>query len=147
MDDRSAALSAAVRASIGGWVERCVVEVAAAQGLEADDALRADARAAGRRAEAEVGDEMDALVDTDIDEQATTPLSLLRAAVRYPTEVLERRGVPPVSRDDFSLTRFPDDPYGLTPANFADVDPALAEAGLAWGAAKAWAHRRRHGGG
>jgi hypothetical protein len=39
---------------------------------------------------------------------------------------------------------FPDDDYGLTPASFADIDPALAEPGLAWGAAKAWVHRRRH---
>jgi hypothetical protein len=38
--------------------------------------------------------------------------------------------------------------YDLTPASFADVDPALHEPGLVWGAAKAHVHlarRRREG--
>ena len=34
--------------------------------------------------------------------------------------------------------------YDLAPANFADVDPALAEPGLLWGAAKAHVHLARH---
>ena len=42
---------------------------------------------------------------------------------------------------------FPDDDYDLAPASLADVDPDLVELGVAWGAAKAMAHRRRHGGG
>ena len=43
---------------------------------------------------------------------------------------------------------FPDDVYDLAPASFADVDPALHEPGLVWGAAKAHVHlarRRRDG--
>ncbi len=32
---------------------------------------------------------------------------------------------------------FPDDDYDLTPASFGDLDPALHEPGLVWGAAKA----------
>ena len=58
--------------------------------------------------------------------------------------MLEAAGVPPVVRDPFAEERFPDDPYGLTPASLAAVDPALAEPALTWGAAKALAHRRRH---
>jgi hypothetical protein len=87
------------------------------------------------------------LLETDIDAQATTPLSVLRHAVRYPTEVLRAAGVPPVRRDAFAESSFPDDDYDLAPASLADVDPDLVELGLAWGAAKAMAHRRRHAGG
>ncbi|MEO7555966.1 MAG: hypothetical protein ABIV94_05100, partial [Acidimicrobiales bacterium] len=68
---------------------------------------------------------------------------LLRRAVRYPTAVLAAAGVPPVVRDAFAERAFPDDDYGLTPATFADVDPALHEPGLAWGAAKAHVHLSR----
>jgi hypothetical protein len=33
-----------------------------------------------------------------------------------------------------------------TSTTFADLDPDLAEPGLAWGAAKAFVHKRRHAG-
>ena len=41
---------------------------------------------------------------------------------------------------------FPHDVYHLGPAAFAEVDPQLNDLAIAWGAAKAWAHKRRHGG-
>ena len=111
---------------------------------EPDRAIAEAAREAGRRAAVEVGAEVRALLAADIDEQRTTPLALLRSAVRYPTEVLRAAGVPPMDRDPIQVRLLPDDLYDLSPANFADVDPALAEPGLMWGAAKALAHRRRH---
>jgi hypothetical protein len=53
-----------------------------------------------------------------------------------------------VRRDAEAVRQFPADPYDLTPMTFADLDPELAEAGIAWGAAKAHVHlaRRRTGG-
>ena len=45
--------------------------------------------------------------------------------------------MPPVVRPAFEEEAFPDDDYGLTPATWADIDPALHERGLVWGAAKA----------
>ena len=136
----SRALAAAVEVALPAWVERSV----ARRLPGADDAVRSAAAAAGERARAEVGAEMRALLEQDIDEQRTTPLTLLRAAVRYPTEVLRAASVPPVERDRAQERLFPDDVYDLTPATFADVDPALADPGLAWGAAKAFTHLRRH---
>jgi hypothetical protein len=103
------------------------------------------AAGAGRRAQTEVAAGLKALLQTDIDAQTTTPLSLLRQAVRYPTEVLRAAGVPPVRRDAFAEARFPEDDYDLAPATLADVAPGLVELGLAWGAAKAMAHQRRRG--
>ena len=62
----------------------------------------------------------------------------------FPTEVLRQAGAEVVRRDLYAVEAFPDDAYGLTPASLADVDPALAELGVVWGAAKAWAHKERH---
>lgn len=106
--------------------------------------VREAAVVAGEQAGAEVGAGVRALLETDVDEQRTTPLALIRRAVRYPTEVLLAAGVPPVPRDPFAERVFPDDIYDLSPASLADLDPDLAEPGLVWGAAKAFVHRRRH---
>lgn len=141
------ALARAVREVLPGWVQRCVAAGLDRAGRRADEDLEAAARAAGVRCAQEVGDSVAELLATDVDEQATTPLALLRSAVRYPTEVLAEAGVDPVPRDDFARRAFPDDPYGLTPASFGAVDPTLVEPGIAWGAAKAHVHRRRHRGG
>ena len=67
----------------------------------------------------------------------------------YPTEVLAEAGVPPVVRTGVGRAAVPDDVYGLAPATWADIDPALHEPGLVWSAAKAHvvlARRRAEGG-
>ncbi len=130
------------------WVVGCVERILVAYrgGVDPDERLAAES--AGAAAVAEVAPAVRALLSTDIDEQRTSPLALVRGAVRYPTEVLRLAGVPSVERDPFAVRQFPDDPYDLTPATFADLDPALHEPGLTWGAAKAHVHlarRRREG--
>lgn len=140
------ALAEAIREALPRWVDRCVADGLARAGRQQDEAVEAAAREAGERCALEVGAAVAVLLATDVDEQANTPLALLRSAVRYPTEVLAAAGVPPVDRDDFARSAFPDDPYDLTPASFGDVDPSLVELGIAWGAAKAHVHRRRHRG-
>jgi hypothetical protein len=144
VDKQAAALADAIEAAIPGWVERSVARVRTAWKGELDDEVRDAAADAGRQAVAEVGPQVRALLEADIDEQGTTPLSLLRGAVRFPTAVLRAAGVPPVRRDEQQERLFPDDVYDLAPATFADVDPSLAEVGLAWGAAKAYEHLQRH---
>ena len=145
MEPHATALADAVDVALPRWVERSVTRIMVAwTGGPPDAAVVDAARDAGRRAAEEVGAEVRALLAADIDEQWTTPLSLLRAAVRYPTRVLQDAGVPPVERDPIQERLLPGDIYDLSPASFADVDPALAEPGMVWGAAKALAHRRRH---
>lgn len=136
MEEQGRALADGIDAALPGWVVRCVARFLPDPGPAAEEA--------GRRAAAEVGGAVRALLAQDVDEQRATPLTLLRSAIVYPTAVLQAAGVPPVERDRFAVERFPDDPYDLTPATFADIDPALVEVGLAWGAAKAFEHRRRH---
>jgi hypothetical protein len=139
------ALADAVDQAIPGWVEWVARAVLAVQGVAVDAAVAARLEEAARAARDTGSPRVRALLETDIDLQRTTPLALLRDLVRFPTEVLRSAGARPVPRDDFRQRSFPDDVYDLAPASFADVDPALHEPGLAWGAAKAYVHIQRHG--
>lgn len=145
MDEHATALAEAIEAALPGWVERSVASTAEGYFGQVDPDVMAAAVEAGQRARQEVGPRVRALLEADVDEQRTTPLSVLRSAVRYPTGVLRDAGVPPVERDQAQARLFPDDVYDLTPATFADVHPSLAEVGMAWGAAKAFVHLQRHG--
>ncbi len=145
VEPHGTALADAVVAALPGWVERSVARILTAwHDGPPDPAVLAAAREAGQRAAVEVGGAVQRLLAADIDDQRSTPLALLRSAVRYPNEVLQAAGIPPVVRDPMQVRLLPDDLYDLSPASFADVDPTLAEPGLVWGAAKALAHRRRH---
>ena len=137
MDAYAQALHAAAVAALPGWVQRCVRS--RAPGLDEE------AAEAGRRAARDVGERLRVLLDTDIDEQRTNPLSVLRGAVVYPTEVLKAAGVAPVARDAFVARAFPDDIYNLAPASWREIDESLQEPGLVWGAwkAKQFLERRR----
>ncbi len=99
---------------------------------------------AGEAARLAVMGPLRALLALDIDDQRGTPLTILRNAVRFPTDVLRRAGVAPVVRDPYAVQAFPDDVYGLTPATWADIHEDLADPGLRWSVAKAFEHRRRH---
>ncbi len=137
-------LADAVEAALPGWVERSVRLRLTEWAGSADPEVLRRAGEAGARAASEVGGELRRLVGADVDQQWTNPLSILRRAVRYPTVVLHDAGVPPIVREAFDEHHFPDDDYGLVPLAFADIDPALHDLGLAWGAAKAMAHLHRH---
>jgi hypothetical protein len=136
MEEVAQALVAAVDEALPRWVGAAV-----ARYTTGEDAAAADA---GQRARVELVPRLRDLLARDIDEQTTNPLAILRDAVRYPTAVLQAAGRAPVERDDFQRERFPDDLYDLVPTSFADFGPEVAEAGIAWGAAKAWTHKQRH---
>jgi len=143
LDQYAGELADAIEAALPAWVERSVEQRLQAWSGRADPAFVDKARVAGARARAEIGPEIRRLLALDVDEQRTNPLSVMRRAVRYPTEVLRAAGVPPVRRDEFAEHTFPDDIYDLSPASFGDVDPSLHEPGLVWGAAKAHVHLSR----
>jgi hypothetical protein len=144
LDQFATALADAIEHALPSWVVRSVERRLRDWTGTADPVVVDRARAAGERARAEIGPEARHLLSLDVDAQRTNPLSVVRSAVRYPTEVLRSAGVPPVRRDEFAERAFPDDIYDLSPASFADVDPSLHEPGLVWGAAKAHIHLTRH---
>jgi hypothetical protein len=124
-------LAGRVVGALPHWVDRCVRRFLP----DIDPAVVAPH---ARAAVDDVGERVRALLAQDVEEQQTNPLALLRTAVRYPTAVLAAAGVAPLERSDFDRRAFPDDPYGLTPAAWADIDPSLHEPGIIWGAAKAF---------
>jgi hypothetical protein len=142
----SDALADDICAVLPTWVTTSVHRVISAWVGEVPTAVGEAAEGAAEEALADTGEQIRRLLGCDIDDQRTTPMALLRGAVRYPTTVLRAAGVPPVERDRFAESTFPDDDYDLTPSNWSDVDPSLAEPGIAWGAAKALEHKRRHRG-
>lgn len=131
-------LAAAIEDALPGWVERCV-----ARFVRIDGDLVERVEAAGTIVRIEVGTAVRDLLERDLDDQRTNPLAIIRAGVHTPTELLQSLGVPPVERDEFEVRVFPNDIYGLAPASFVDVDPALHEPGLRWGAAKAFVFQQR----
>lgn len=140
--DQSAALLDTTRAVAPRWLERATLAAAARSGVE----IGSDDPEVVRTIEAAVARLVDDLADllaVDVDEQRSNPLSLFRQAVAGPTALLLRRGAQPPPVDRFSAERFPDDVFGIGPATWADVDPALHEPGIAWGAWKAITVLRR----
>lgn len=143
--DHAAALITALDATVAGWVQRVVAERWRSwRGEDLPAELLVAARQAGEDARAEVVPALRVLLATDVEQQRTNPLSVLRAAVRHPTAVLAAAGMPEVQRDAQAERFFPDDVYDLSPAAFADIDPSVHEPGLRWGAAKAHVVLRRH---
>jgi hypothetical protein len=147
-DDRALArygdeLVRAVESSLGDWIESCVDSILREQGRTIDERTATLIDAARLEATREVVVELRAVLALDVDQQRKNPLSILRAAVRYPTQVLRAVGAQPIERDEFDEQSFPDDEFALTPAAFADFGPAVHDAGIVWGAAKAHVHLQR----
>lgn len=138
----STLLQAVVEAT-PSWVARSVAEVVAAQGLAVDDAHTDRLADAAARAQRYVEANLGALLRADIDQQRSTPLTIVRDAARFPVEVLHAAGAREMHRLDVDRWAFPNDPFGVTPASLAEMGPAVHEAGIAWGAAKAHVHLRR----
>jgi hypothetical protein len=140
-------LADAVAVAVPTWVQRMVAtRWEQWQGGPPPAAVDDATRDAAAEAAITVVVAVRALLETDVAEQRTNPLALLRDAVVYPTRVLAAAGMPEVARDREAERLFPHDVYDLTPGSFADVDPTLHEPGLRWGAAKAHVLKRRRAG-
>jgi hypothetical protein len=144
-------LADAVIEAVPGWIEGCVrrrsdewTKQSGNVDSSKGEALDSAAHQAGQRAADAVAEPLTVLLSADVDAQSTTPLSLVRPLVSFAAEVLRELDVPPIERDEFEVTRFPDDVYGLTPVTLGALGEDVGNLALAWGAAKAMAHRRRH---
>ena len=138
LDDPGAALASAATDAVPLWL-RLRAEVAwAADGRAAP--LDPDVVDAVTRSSDWLAGELTELLSSDVDEQRTTPLSIVRRAGAMVAAELERHGVPatePPPHADVATG------YGLAPASWSDVDQSLHEPGLVWGAWKAMTILRR----
>lgn len=139
----SEALADAVEAVVPGWIELLVVERMRQWSGHVGPETVAAAMTAGEAARTELVPRLHTLLSTDLDEQRSNPLALLRDSTRHAHAVLAELGMPSMPRDQFSQRSFPEDAYDLVPATWADIDPSLHELGITWGAAKAYVHKAR----
>ena len=137
MDQYSAALLAAVDSSFVAWLQNCAIDACVRSLGACSDDLATSARQMAEKARPIVVGELEQLLGLDPEQQRTNPLSVLRNAVNYPTDLLLANNVPPPVRSSFDTRVHPRDVYGLSPATWADVDQSLSEPGLIWGAWKA----------
>jgi hypothetical protein len=125
-----AELADAVVAAVPGWVDRL---------------LGTSGSAAGRDAASELDAPLHELLAADVDAQRINPLALVRAvATPHASPALRAAGVEAPRRSAFDVEHFPEDPYGLGPMTWRDIDESLHDLGILWGAVKAAAHRERH---
>ena len=103
--------------------------VLAAQGLAVDDDV-ARAIEAVLAARDEGMPPPAGLLATDVDEQRTNPLAVLRSLVRHPTAVLQAVGAPGGAGTSSRSGPSPTTSTTSAPATFADVDPAVGDPGL-----------------
>jgi hypothetical protein len=138
-------LVAAVEVALPGWVQRSVADrwSQANGGGELPPEVQEATREAAAAAVDDVVPPLRELVALDVAQQPTNPLELIRRAVVHPTRVLAGAGVPDVVRDEQARRLFPDDRYDLVPGAFGDLDEAVHEPGIRWGAAKAHVLLRR----
>jgi hypothetical protein len=127
----------AVTAALPGWVARSLRARAPEVGDDVVAAVTAEV-------EAEVLADLRALLSSDVDDQHQSPLAVVRRGAATMGGALDALGVPPSPRDDHQRSLFPDDEHDLVPASFADLSEEAGQAGITWGAAKAFVHRRRH---
>jgi hypothetical protein len=135
MASYAAALQAAVASAIHPWVG-ALIEARAPQ-------LRARATAVADEVAADALPRLRSLLESDLDDQRTTPLQVLRGSTGPVTALLAAADVPRPHRDAQAQRIDPDDVYDLGPASFADLGEAVGDAGLTWGAAKAHVHLAR----
>ena len=134
------ALADAVSETLPGWISRAMRT--AAGDRPGRDLERIAAQVADRTRQ-EVLPRLRQLLESDIDDQADTPLSIVRTSASLAATALVEAGVPAPRRDDFARERLPDDLYDLGPVSFADLGPEVQERALTWGAAKAHVHLAR----
>lgn len=131
--------------AVHAWITRIVQQRLPADWSQDDTArLQPDIADVAAQTHERVAPKLRALLAADVETQAAGPLGVLRGCVGPANRLLADAGVPPPKRDPVTESMFPDDLYGLGPANFDDVDPALHDIGLVWGAAKAHVVLTRH---
>lgn len=147
MEEGAARLVDGVERLGAAWVVAAVTAIVDAWG-RLDPAVRtntlAAAQVAGIAAAARVADELRSFFATDVSEQRTTPLEIIKSLRTEATAVLRDAGIPEVERDEFEARAFPDDMYGIVLKSPVELgDEELGGALLAWGMGKAKTLRAR----
>lgn len=82
-------------------------------------------------------DDLNRFLVTDVDEQRTNPLHILRQSTQLANQLLSEASVQHVSRDEFEVAALPHDVFSIGPLTWRDLSEDVHEAGITWGAWKA----------
>ena len=127
----------AVMEAAPAWIQNRIVAIATAElgacPVELSDRLDEISRATSDV----IGRDLAQLLSTDVDEQQTNPLHVLRGATSAATAALQNAKVGPVRRDEFEVRAMPNDLYAIGPLTWRDLGESVHEAGITWGAWKA----------
>lgn len=102
-----------------------------------------DVLIAVRQASAQATTNIKTLVQADIDDARSGPLEQMRNALTALGPILDSHGFERPQRDPVDTEMRPTDIHSLGPMSFLDLGTEVHEAGIAWGAAKAYLHRQR----
>jgi len=130
-------LTTALVAAIPAWVE-AVARARSSESIDRDEL-------------ADVADEiiesvearMATLIAADIDEPLSGPLEIVRQSAEPLSRFLANAGANPPERDPYDIAARPDDRFAIGPMTFLELGQPVHEAGIEWGAAKAFVHRSR----
>lgn len=127
-------LKTALVAGIPVWIE-AVAQARLGESIDQDDI--ADEIIASVTAR------MSTLIAADIDEPLSGPLEIVRQSAEPLTRFLAHAGATPPDRDPFDVAARPDDRFAVGPMTFLELGQPVHDAGIEWGAAKAFVHRSR----
>jgi len=131
LEQYPAALFDVIAATYEAWLTRCIVERAndSIDRQQIDDVVQASSH--------DVLNELDAFFRTDVDEQKTNPLHILRQSTQLANDLLLKAGIQPPQRDEFESSAMPHDVFRIGPLTWRDLSEDTQEAGITWGAWKA----------
>lgn len=131
LEQYPAALFDAIADAYGTWLTKCII---VRGGNAIDREQLADVVGMCARTALE---DLYQFLSTDVDEQKTSPLHILRQSTRLANDLLASSGVVLPHRDEFESSAMPDDVYGIGPLTWRDLSDDVHEAGITWGAWKA----------
>ena len=137
LEEHPRALFEAVSAVFRGWLRERAVCITGAAGRTLTAIEEKNLDAVVESAVDRGRDALCALLATDVDEQRSNPLQVLRSATLPVTEFLMSLGVPAVKRDEFESRAMPDDVFAIGPLAWVDMGGDVHECGITWGAWKA----------
>lgn len=133
------ALVSAVDAAIGPWLQGVVLD---RFGGTIPDENQGLMEAAIEAAAVDAHWLLTELAVASADTPLSGPLERIRRAVKPVNDALAAAGVPQAHRDPVDVEMRPEDIYAIGPFTFIDLSAEVHDAGISWGAAKAYIHTR-----
>ncbi len=128
---------------LGAWMKRLGEATLTASGIVVTGEVGESLDALVEREVPQVVAQVRLLLNSDIDDQRSNPLAIIRQLLVPLTQFLDDHGASRPRRDADAVRLHPADLFDLVPGGFVDIDPSLHTPGIVWGAAKAHVHLRR----